>query len=507
MLSPHDAGGATQVRAIVANAEDANPEPPRPLMRELPPADPFPVDALGDVLAPAARAIHDRIQAPLAICGQSALAAATLAVQAHADVELPNHQTKPLANYFLTVAASGERKTAVDAEALGPIRKREAALRGFFEAEQSDYQNAKLAWDKARDKAAKAGKGDRTRIKTALDELGPAPVPPLNPLLTCPEPTFEGLSNLFAEGLPSIGIFSAEGGQFIGGHGMSDEAKLRTAAGLSALWDGEPIKRVRRGDGAVVLPGRRVTMHLMAQPAVASVWLNDPLLVDQGMLSRVLATAPDTTSGTRRWREQSPGSDAAIQRYGARLLEILERSFPLAPNTRNELSPRALPLSPEARRLWIGFYNHVEARLKPGGELEEVRGFGNKLAEHAIRTAGVLALVRDIEAGEVGRVEMECGIALAQHYAAEALRLFGASRVGRELRLAQQLRNWLVMAWPDEMVSLPDVYQLGPNPIRDMASARRAVTLLEQHGWVTRVPDGAFVAGKFRREVWRIVRG
>ena len=38
-----------------------------------------------------------------------------------------------------------------------------------------------------------------------------------------------------------MGIFAAEGGQFIAGH-----AKLRTAAGLSALWDVEPIKRVLR---------------------------------------------------------------------------------------------------------------------------------------------------------------------------------------------------------------------------------------------------------------------
>jgi hypothetical protein len=35
-------------------------------MRELPPADPFPVDALGPVLGSAARAIHDRVRAPLA---------------------------------------------------------------------------------------------------------------------------------------------------------------------------------------------------------------------------------------------------------------------------------------------------------------------------------------------------------------------------------------------------------------------------------------------------------
>ena len=118
-----------RVRAIIANAQDVTSEAPRPLMRELPPADPFPIESLGDLLAPAALAIHDRIQAPLAICGQSVLAAATLTVQGHADVELPTHQARPLTNFYMSIAATGERKTAVDDEALWPIRKRETALR------------------------------------------------------------------------------------------------------------------------------------------------------------------------------------------------------------------------------------------------------------------------------------------------------------------------------------------------------------------------------------------
>src|SRR5215469_7240689 len=88
IMASHSAG-AEAVRESVRRAEDVKPEPPRPLMRELPPADPFPVDALGEVLVTAARAIHDRVQAPLAICGQSVLAAAALANQGHADVELP----------------------------------------------------------------------------------------------------------------------------------------------------------------------------------------------------------------------------------------------------------------------------------------------------------------------------------------------------------------------------------------------------------------------------------
>src|SRR5215470_20343234 len=107
-------------------------------------------------------------------------------------------------------------------------------------------------------------------------------------MLTCPDPTYEGLCRLLAEGQPSIGIFAAEAGQFIGGHGMADDAKLRTAAGLSALWDGAPIKRVRALDGFTVLPGRRVAMHLMTQPDVAAIWFGDRLLVEQGLMSRVL---------------------------------------------------------------------------------------------------------------------------------------------------------------------------------------------------------------------------
>jgi Protein of unknown function (DUF3987) len=113
--------------------------PPRPLIRELPPADPFPVEALGDILEPAARGINDRVQAPMAICGQSVLAVATLAVQGHADVELPTGHIKPISNFFVTVAETGERKTAADNEALWPIKKRETALRESYDKALADY--------------------------------------------------------------------------------------------------------------------------------------------------------------------------------------------------------------------------------------------------------------------------------------------------------------------------------------------------------------------------------
>src|SRR6202008_2233503 len=130
------------------------------------------------------------------------------------------------------------------------------------------------------------------------------------------------------------------------------EAKLSTAAGLSDVWDGVPIKRVRSGDGTLVLPGRRLSLHLMAQPGVADTLFRDPLLADQGLLSRLLVTAPDTAAGTRLWREPQPESETAIRRYGAHLLSILETPLPLSEGKLNELEPRSLPLALQAVRQW-----------------------------------------------------------------------------------------------------------------------------------------------------------
>jgi hypothetical protein len=46
---------------------------------------------------------------------------------------------------------------------------------------------------------------------------------------------------------------------------------------------------------------------------------------------------------------------------------------------RNELTPRPLMLTSAASRLWIEFYEHVEARVGFGGDLEQVRGLANKV--------------------------------------------------------------------------------------------------------------------------------
>jgi hypothetical protein len=226
-------------------------------------------------------------------------------------------------------------------------------------------------------------------------------------------------------------------------------------------------------------------------------------------LSRILVSAPDSAAGTRRSRDEQPETDRDLKRYGRLILERLEADLPLAAGRNNELKPRVLSLSPEARKRWIEYADHVELAVGPEGELASISGLAGKLAEHAARLAGIVTLTDDFTAKEIPEAKLEAGIALADHYASEALRLFGTAQISIELKHAEKLRNWLLRHWLPEngaAVSLPDIYQFSIRAIRTQAAAARAVAILEDHGWLERQPEGAKINGNRRRTAWRIVQ-
>jgi|HubBroStandDraft_6_1064221.scaffolds.fasta_scaffold364241_2 hypothetical protein len=102
---------------------------------------------------------------------------------------------------------------------------------------------------------------------------------------------------------------------------------------------------------------------------------------------------------------------------------------------------------------------------------------------------------------------MAGGIVLVQHYLSEALRIRAISAALPDLELAERLLRWLHEDWsePERLVSLPDIYQAGPYSIRDKETAKKIVVILQDHGWLERVPDGAVVNGMRRREVWHVI--
>ncbi len=444
------------------------PEGPQPLVFGVADAAPYPVAALGP-LGDAVEAVQALTQAPAAIPAQSALAVASLVVQGFGDVETLD----------------------------GPRAR-------------SNWQNNHALWRGERERIlgeAKKAKGERRVAAQAdLEAVGREPAAPPTPERTVSEPTFEGLTRRFIEGLPSLGIFSDDGGQFLGGRAMINDNRQKTVSALNDLWQGNSIRRTRQGDGSVTLYNRMLAVHLMVQPGVARPILSDAIAIETGFLARILICEPPSTIGHRLYSAE-PGRYRGLERFATRLAEILDVPLPMDPETR-ELEPRVLPLDPEARDLLIRFADTTELRQASGGAFAEMTGTASKAAEQAARIAGVMTLYRDLDAPCVPAEDVADAIELMEYYLAEALRLARSATLSAEVARAETLRRWLTDTWPRDKVLLRDVQREAPiRALREGSKARKAIALLEQHGWLVRLEPGTVIRGATRKEAWRIFRG
>ena len=474
LLTPIAMDGNSRVPvAEVAGVAVATHEP-TPLVRPVAPPAPYPVDALGPVLGPAAHGIAEIVQVPNALAAGCVLATTALAAQAHANVATLGG-VRPLSLNIATIAGSGDRKTGADDVALTPIREHVRRMTLTYQTQMQEWERSQAArkLDRQR-KRQEAESGDEYAV--ALREIAEEP-PPRKPWVICSEPTAEGLIRSLADGQYSQGIYSDEGGQFLGGHALSDESELRTVAMLSRAWQGAPLDRVRATDHEhIVLYGRRLSMHLLVQPEVSTRLLGRSLYRSQGFLARWLIAAPDSLAGTRKHdpSRPAPQDDPRIRRYWHAIGQLLER-----PATEDQeiggLDPPCLALSPEARCLLVSAYDALEIAQGHNGELEPVREWASKAAEHACRIAGVLTLANDPTAIAVGAETMRGALELMRHYLEEYMRLVGSAGVSEDIRYAEVLRGWLRSKGLRSLTPR-HVMRFGPNSIRSADIARRSIT-------------------------------
>ena len=448
------------------------PQPPRPLIESNPVAQPYPVQALGGILGPAVERMAEVIGVPQALAAQSVLAASALATQGHAGLQLDG-RNYPLSLYLITVAASGDRKTAADRCALLPARQ--------WEREQWQRYREQLARYRAAQRQAQRIKPGDPQPANGM----PLEAEPSAPRLITTDPTIEALIKGLCHDLPSMGLFCDEGGQFLGSSTMSRDNRLKAVTTLSSLWDGSPIDRARSMVGESLRAyDRRLSLHLMLQPYLAMQLLSDPLLQGQGILGRCLMTWPTSLAGQRSYQAVDLSKDAALKRYHHRLSALFYQPWSLSADGALQLSK--LSLSPLARRRWIDLHDAIEAQLGEFGELASVRPSGSKAADNLLRVAGILAVVEESSVVEVDHIQRAS--ALVGYYLTEIQRLTEQEPVCRVKEEADRLLRWLqVKDW--KRFSIRELNRNGPRFARK--SSRHAAKLLVElidHQWL--ITDG-----------------
>ncbi len=470
---------------------------PQPLAAKIEP-EPYPLDALPDTIRAAVEEVAGFVKAPAALVASSALAALSLACQAHIDAKRAEKLHGPVGLFLLTIADSGERKSTCDGFFTSAIRQYQEEQAEAMKPAIKEYQAAIAAWEAERDgilsavkDAGKKGK-PTDKLRGDLAQLQQdKPEPPRVPRLILGDETPENLAWSLAKQWPSAGVLSSEAGVVFGSHGMGKDSAMRNLALLNVLWDGGEFVRGRRKEGeSFTVRGARLTMGLMIQETTLREYFSKSggLARGTGFLARFLVAWPESTIGTRMFTE-APANWPHLAAYHRRIAAILNQPAPIDED--GALTPPMLHLTPEAKAAWAEYHDAIERELASGGELREVKDVASKSADNAARLAALFQMFEHGMGGAVGFDALDRATTITAWHLSESRRFFGELALPAELADAARLDSWLIEHCRQartHMVGKNHVRQHGP--LRDGSRLDAAIRELAELDRLQLVKDG-----------------
>jgi len=513
-------GGAEAVAQAIANASapasgehqpgedeapagdaDGNGWPdPHPLAAKIEP-EAYPLDALPLPIRAAVEEVAGFVKAPVPMVASSALAALSLACQAHIDAKRLEKLHGPVGLFLLTIADSGERKSTCDSFFTKTISDYEEAQAEAAKPALKDHRAAVEAWEAKRggvkEKIRQLAKDQKPTagMESALRDLEhDKPEPPRIPRLLYADATPEALAYGLAKQWPSGGVVSAEAGIVFGSHGMGKDSVMRNLGLLNQLWDGKSLTVDRRTSESFTVRGARLTVALQIQePTLREFFTRSGALArGTGFLARFLVAWPESTQGMRMIDPDLPDGPKTwlhLAKFHQRIAAILELPAPI--NTDGALTPPILPMTPEAKAAWVEYHNAIEGELSSGGELYDVRDVASKSADNAARLAALFQLFEHGMGGAIGLDSFERASRIAAWHLSEARRFFGELALPAELADAARLDCWLIEHCRQartHMVGKNHVRQHGP--LRDGARLDTAIRELAELDRLQLVKDG-----------------
>jgi hypothetical protein len=366
------------------------------------------------------------------IAAQVVLSAVSLSCQdlIWVDRGIAVGQRSPCSLFFLAVSDSGSRKSRADQLIIAPIKKYDQAKTAEFDEAMARYglEQAALKRDiselekvsgqlfrhsiklsvssleNANELALRAA-AEAEKAKQKLAELERqliADRKPRHQKTLYEKISINQLWQCLAQNHPSACLDSDEAAGILNSKGEADMASL------DKLWDAGSLDVVgRTKQETFFVHDPRLTLSLMVQPIAFDRFIErkGELAKGIGLMSRLFLSRPDTPYGKRFFVKQEDLSTIWIDRFNARVKELLVYSHR---NTENREENRVtLHFESDAQLHWEEMYNAVERSMATNRSLENEREFANRVAEHVARLAALFHFF------EYGNVEDKCGAEIA----------------------------------------------------------------------------------------------
>jgi replicative DNA helicase len=452
---------------------------------------PFPVEVFPAWLADEITALAGFTQTPVDLPGTVALSVLSAAAGGRAVVEVRGSWREPVNGYTVTAMASGSRKSAVFAELTAPLLATEETLVAQTKPKITEAKAEREIAQRTSDKAAlsAAGKDRHEREQAMADALAAAMMAeavtvPVMPRLVADDITPEALASLLAEQDGRLAVLSAEGGIFsilagrYSGGVPSFEAFLKGHAG-------DMLRVDRKGRDPEYIPHPALTLGLCVQPGVLVAIAGMPGFRARGLLARLLYSLPPNLVGTREVGA-CPVPEEVRDTYTARVRALV---LSMAEWT----DPMVLQLTPGAASLVLDAERTIEPRLHPEtSDLAGITDWASKAVGASVRVAGLLHLAHHLSDGygkPVSEREMAGAQRLMDYYLAHARAAFDAMGTDPILAGARLVLRWIERAQPESFTRRDAFSGLSRSQFRRVGDLDGPLALLEDHGYIRRLPD------------------
>lgn len=470
-IVPKQALQSARANGLVNYKTHAHILPPRPLLAETRTGLDYPLEQLPPRLQSAAHAIAGYVQAPLALAAQCVIGAAVHLLQTRINApSLLNPAGMPASIFQISLCGSGDRKSACRNLAFHVIDERERE-------ENNTYLKIVNSISL---------QAQRLRGKDRESFIRDNPPPP-DPCTQYSDATFESIVGEFIRGKSAITWDTDEGGQLLCGPSLKSDTSIAIVGGLCKAFDRGIFERRRvRGnaEGSGVVYHRRLSIHLLSQPATVAAALNDPLLTAQGFLPRFLFAAPNSIAGTRFLSEdmlyRSPEDIPEIRRFWDHCKAVIETPQHIHAET-GEVLPPVLELTTPAQGVWLDFYNQIEEELGVGGRYANLRPYASRAGELVRRLAAVFAGFEGRALIDDDMMSRACHI--TRHSLEEWLHYSEASYSDPMLVDAQALLDWLkAKSWTE--FHRDKLGKAGPAAVRTAKRRDQLLSILVEHGYL-----------------------
>ncbi len=338
----------------------------------------FPTESLPYPLNKWVITVSESTETPVDMASVCALAVLSCAVQGKFVVSPKSHYDEPLNLYFLIIANSGERKSAIVRLMTQPIyqyeRKENERRCLQMESDQLKLSSMKKQIETL-EREGNTEEAANVRYQYRLLEQHQTK----SLRLIADDITPEAMTSLLANNNGVLSIITTEGGIFdtLAGR-YSNTISIDT---VLKAYSGDPIRVDRKGREGEVINNPTLTMLLSAQDNVLAEIMKNEAFKSRGLTVRILYSRPKSKMGNRSYDTPEIDTDLELA-YKQLITKLLEIPYPS-----NSVLPD-IHLSPSAKDKVKHFHDWLEPKLVDG--LEHMDGWGAKLHGNMLRLAGIL---------------------------------------------------------------------------------------------------------------------